>query len=284
MLSGALILPKKDTLKNFFKKRFSRILFPFLFWSVIYFIFNIIEYNDEISKYTTAEWHDYLINQITMGTSFHLWYVYALIGIYMTFPILSKWIVNSSKKEVWYFAFIWAIEIIYNLTWADTYKTDIDLCFFTGYLGYPVLGYLLSSRFTFKLIKPVSLGLFLTGTLITIIATDYCTKANGTFCEDYYSYTSINVIIAAIGFFIFFSQSSFKLTALRPIIDFISKYSFGIYLSHVLVLFYLSEIGISYELINPIIGIPLTTIICLIISLLLTLGISKIPGGKYISG
>jgi surface polysaccharide O-acyltransferase-like enzyme len=36
MLSGALLLNRNDSLKDFLFKRFSRVLIPFLFWSIIY--------------------------------------------------------------------------------------------------------------------------------------------------------------------------------------------------------------------------------------------------------
>jgi surface polysaccharide O-acyltransferase-like enzyme len=36
MLSGALLIGKKDTLLKFFKKRLSRLFIPFLFWVLVY--------------------------------------------------------------------------------------------------------------------------------------------------------------------------------------------------------------------------------------------------------
>ena len=42
MLSGALLIGKKDTLIKFFKKRLSRLFIPFLFWVLVYIIFTSI--------------------------------------------------------------------------------------------------------------------------------------------------------------------------------------------------------------------------------------------------
>jgi len=66
--------------------------------------------------------------------------------------------------------------------------------------------------------------------------------------------------------------------------DLIDKHSYGIYLSHVLVLNYLIMYGIDWDLIHPLIGIPLTTIITLSVSVAIVYLIRKIPFGKYISG
>jgi len=66
--------------------------------------------------------------------------------------------------------------------------------------------------------------------------------------------------------------------------DLIDKHSYGIYLSHILVLNYLIMYGVDWDLIHPLIGIPLTAIITLIGSVASVYLIRKIPFGKYISG
>ena len=40
MLSGALLIGKKDSLSSFFKRRLSRIFIPFIFWWIIYSLFS----------------------------------------------------------------------------------------------------------------------------------------------------------------------------------------------------------------------------------------------------
>ena len=68
--------------------------------------------------------------------------------------------------------------------------------------------------------------------------------------------------------------------------DFASKYNYGIYLSHALVLYFLDDpFGISYKLGMPVLSIPFTALICFVISLLLVWIINKIPFvGKWVSG
>jgi len=68
--------------------------------------------------------------------------------------------------------------------------------------------------------------------------------------------------------------------------DFAGKYNYGIYLSHALVLYFLEDpFGISYKMGAPIFSIPLTALICFVLSLALVWLISKIPfAGKWISG
>src|SRR5437868_2983261 len=41
MVSGALLLGKKETYQSFFKKRFSRLLYPWVTWTLIYLVITI---------------------------------------------------------------------------------------------------------------------------------------------------------------------------------------------------------------------------------------------------
>ncbi|MEW5939263.1 MAG: acyltransferase family protein, partial [Chloroflexota bacterium] len=38
MVSGALLLPRQESLKDFYRKRFNKVIYPFLFWSVLYLL------------------------------------------------------------------------------------------------------------------------------------------------------------------------------------------------------------------------------------------------------
>jgi len=67
--------------------------------------------------------------------------------------------------------------------------------------------------------------------------------------------------------------------------DFAGSYNYGIYLAHALVLYFLDEpFGISYKLCTPAISIPLTALVCFVLSLLLVWVINRLPGGKWVSG
>ena len=44
MVSGALLLPSQETLAEFFRKRFHRVMIPFLVWTVIYLLWKKVFY------------------------------------------------------------------------------------------------------------------------------------------------------------------------------------------------------------------------------------------------
>jgi surface polysaccharide O-acyltransferase-like enzyme len=285
MLTGALLLPKAYEIGAFLKKRFLRIILPFLFWSIVYIIFTYyvkLSPNHEMSTLEIITWS---LDLLRSGTSPHLWYIYMIIGIYLITPIISKWAQNCKENEIIYFLIIWLAALILNQPILERYITDIDVSYFSDFIGYLVLGYYLSVK-TFKYSKPTinraAILLILIGVIITIAGTYYLTNRDGKFNQYFYGYMTLNTVMVSAGIFLFFKNSNNAKSS--KIIDFISKYSYGIYLVHVLVLFYLSKIGIDFSFMNPIFSIPLVTLLCLALSTLIIYGINKLPYGNYISG
>lgn len=288
MLTGVLLLGKKYELNDFLKKRFLRIVLPFLFWSLIYALFSLIIKifggNHEMSFFELVKW---LINKLKNGSSVHLWYIYMIIGIYLFIPILSKWIQNTTEKEIVYFIFIWLFTLFINQPILSKFRLDINLTYFSGFIGYIVLGYYLSIKdFTLskEMIKMISIFLIILGVSITILGTYFLTVKNNSFQEYFYSYSSLNVLIASVGVFIFFKNVKISNLFFTRIITFVSQYSYGVYLVHILVLRLMSVVKINNNFINPIFAIPLVSIICLLISIAIIYVVNKLPLGKYISG
>lgn len=86
MLSGYFLLPMKGGTGAFFKKRFSRIIGPFLFWCVVFAFYFIFYRGDTMADFLTNVAHI----PVNFGTEVgHLWYIYMLIGLYLLIPVLS---------------------------------------------------------------------------------------------------------------------------------------------------------------------------------------------------
>ena len=126
MISGALLLNRDIEIKNFLKKRYVRLCFPFVFYLIIHLLvyypnhFNIFEYN---------------------------WYFWMIICVYLCIPVINKFIQYSNIEEVEYFLLIFFIgSIIYQVFYYFRVSNFINLIFFVAPLGYLVLGYYLSSK------------------------------------------------------------------------------------------------------------------------------------------
>ena len=280
MLSGALLLSKDYELNYFLKKRFWRIIPPLIFWSLIYIFYDNVLVGEK--SFTLINFIKMLIRNVFYGSKFHLWFVYTLLGLYLFIPILRKWIKNSNNNEILYFLIIWFVTIIYSLPYLKIYLPNIPLTNFSGYIGYLVLGYYLSNLTIRKKYLPIIF--IIIGIVITVYGTHYLTHKNNEFSGYFYGYLTPNVLLSSIGVFLILKNSTIKNKAIKNLILFLSNQSFGIYLVHILVLTLLNKIGINWQFLNPIISIPITSIICLIISSLIIYLIRKVKYGNYISG
>ena len=209
-----------------------------------------------------------------------------ILGIYLFIPIISKWVRNSNEKEIQYFLVIWLCTLIFNQPFISKYKINIDLSYFSGYIGYLILGhYLTIKSFDNKpKLEIISILLIVLGFIITFDGTYIVSNSHGKFNDMFYNYLTPNVMFVAIGVFLMMKNYEITNRNIITIFKYISKYSYGIYLVHVLFLGVLSKIGLNWKFIHPLIGIPLTTVICIVLSLGVVYIINKIPYGKYISG
>lgn len=287
MITGSLMLSKDYALNEFIKIKMMRIIIPFIFWSTIYLAYGLISKFFNEGYLTFSSILEYSLNSFVFGSSYHLWYIYMIIGIYLFIPIISKWTKNCSENQILYFLFIWVISIIISQPSIQAYMPKFNLTYFSGFIGYLILGYYLSIKKLneCKNINYFSLFLFLIGNAITIYGTYLLSSNKGHFVGDLYRYLTLNVLMSSVGIFVFFKQvNTTNNKTIALISSLISRFSFGIYLVHVLVLMLLNKIGMSGNFINPVIGIPVTTIICLIISVFIINVLDKLSFSKYIIG
>ncbi|GAB3905301.1 acyltransferase [Mucilaginibacter boryungensis] len=291
MITGALLLGRDDELFSFLKKRLSRVVIPFLFWSLVYIAYAF--YNEDI-PYTTDTWANIkqVLHQLKYGSSYHLWYVYMLIGLYFIIPVLSKFIRHASEKETLYFLAVWLIVMLLGQPYMLRYNPPVDIRYFGGYIGYLVLGYYFANKsFTHKKIA-VWMGLLFMVTVAGITLGTYSLYQhyNG-ISTLLYEPLSWPIVILASAIFLMMRFAQISLPQwLITARDFAGKYNYGIYLSHALFLTLLDApeltgFSLSYKSFNPLFSIPLTALVCFVLSLLLVYVINKLPWiGKYISG
>lgn len=292
MLSGALILRQDKELIPYLKNRFWRIIVPFLFWALVYCIVYVlsiwtkIDGEKAVSTFTEMLKDVFFYKGLFRMQAFHFWYVYMIVGLFLTVPILRKWIKNATKNEVGYFLLLWAISIIFLSPLMATYKPNFDFTFFSGYLGYFVLGYYLSEKeFELKLLnKKILAFVFLILVLFTAYGTYYLTSSQESLNEEFFKYLSPNIVLLSITAFLWLMKFQIKNVRLSKWMQTVNKYSFGIYLVHIIVLRILKNLSIDWTFIHPLVGIPLTACICFVSSFAIIFILNKIPLGKYISG
>jgi surface polysaccharide O-acyltransferase-like enzyme len=286
MISGALLLNREYTLGDFLKRRLSRIVIPFLFWSLIYI--GYMFYNEEIDYsgdvlITIKQ----VLHLLKYGSSYHLWYVYMLIGLYLIIPILSKFVRSATENELLYFIGVWFFIMLIDQPYLSRFKPQLDLRYFEGFIGYLVLGhYLAFKQFTFKYLKAAMWILFFATLGLTTLGTYLLFNHYNGISTLMYEPLSPPIVIISVSIFMIARLSTPKLSPfIIKVRNLIGTYSYGIYLGHAIVLTLLDEQGIKFTWFAPIASIPVTALICFSLALLLVYLVNKIPlVGKWISG
>jgi surface polysaccharide O-acyltransferase-like enzyme len=284
MITGTLLLSQNFTLKDFLKKRVTRILWPFILWSLIYILFNLALNIRDGERSFLNSFGSWLTLQVLNSPAVHLWYVYMIIGLYFFIPIIKPWVESASNNAILYFLGIWSITLAVGQQTLIQTETYFDFRYFGGYLGYLVLGYYISERVAMsRKVQNIGLTALALGFTVTFFGTALITIANGHFSHAFYEYLTINVLSLSIGMFI--TIKSLKVTGdyvvLNKLRRFVSQYGFGIYLSHSLILSVMAHFGLDYSLITPSVGIPICTLICFTVSSIVVYTLDKMPYGRY---
>jgi surface polysaccharide O-acyltransferase-like enzyme len=286
MITGALLLHREYEIGGFLKKRLTRVVVPFLFWSLVYVWYSW--YNEEITFGNDA-WANIkqVLHLLKYGSSYHLWYVYMLIGLYFFIPIIGKFVRNATEKEILYFLIVWFAVMLITQPYLVRFNPSVDMHYFAGFAGYLVLGHYLAFKdFNVTRLRTWMVALFIFSIALITVGTWLLESHPNWPVTMFYEPVNPAVVMLSASVFI-----AVKLTVpkVSPIFirirDFAGGYNYGIYLGHALVLYFLDDLfGISYKLCTPIIAIPLTALICFLISLLLVWIINKLPFGKWVSG
>jgi surface polysaccharide O-acyltransferase-like enzyme len=291
MLSGYLLLGKYKNITDFLTKRFFRIFIPFLLWTIIFMVwgnyFGIIP-----AEKTKPEIIDILKKILTGGAggSGHLWFVYMLLGLYLFSPVVSRWIMHATDQEVKYFLIMWLVTCTIYPYFEKflSIKINFEIRYFSGYLGYFVLGYFLGNlpiNLSSKKVGIIASAVFLISWIITFVGIYFSTVSNNkTYESSLYDYLSPSVIMMSISAFLTF-KNLLNVAVLPALTAQLDKYSYGMYLMHLIPMKTLSrQFYINFKWIHPSIGITtqfiLTTIICYLVIFIL----SKIPKSSWITG
>ncbi len=141
MLSGYLQLRHPMPLPVFLKKRFSRILLPFLFWAVIVYVISVcIHHYPEVTTPREALLQ-FLPRLLTNRINTAYWFVFMLIGLYLVTPVLQAAFqaAPDRKRLLEYCLAVW----VAFMALQDVYPACALISFFPiagKYLGYYLLG------------------------------------------------------------------------------------------------------------------------------------------------
>ena len=290
MLTGFLLLqPQKvnEPIRVFLKKRLLRIGIAFAFWSAVYFAWRIFVYNETLSAGS-------IIQGILTGPYYHFWFIYLIAGLYIATPILRLVVGYGDRRILRYFLVVWflCVAVVPLFQLATGFTVDGYLLVIMGWIGYFVLGVYLPQL---KLKSWLLAGLLLLGVAWTIAGTWVMAFPFHSAGQYYFFLDSltINVILASAALFLLLCRfppdwSGKSHPKLGRLVKAVSVNTLPIYLFQLIILESLEKgffgFRLSLWVLNPIIEIPLATVVTFFITLGLVLVMKRVPVLKKLIG
>lgn len=291
VVSGYLLLPIKESPAEFYLKRIPKIFIPFLIWSIIYLLLPLawggtnsdaIKENGSRLLYTFS-W-----------ASGHLWFIYMLIGVYLIIPIISPWIRDCSKQFEEFFLGVWLFSTLYHflvmhipdrMMLGQTFFSEFSsIYYFSGFLGYAVLGHYIKVHVKWKKETSITIGILLytMGFLMTYFLFAHQLDTAKTLEDLTLSLRSctMNVALMAIGIFLMLKDVDIRNIKIRTAFFEVSKFSFGIYLAHMLILPFINKW--LAEVFSTPVTILLVSLITILLTYLVVKAISYLPKSGYL--
>lgn len=248
MISGYLLLTKEESATTFYRKRFGKVLLPFLIWTIFYSVWYHL-YRDG-SNYASYNWASF-DRHLIQPAYYHMWFLYVLSMFYLLMPLLRRLVnINNSAQLLWavgiWFVSCYLLPIAYSafapLLLSEALRTEISAAllipsFYFLLIGYLYLGCYLGRLSASKNQCIWALAVAATTYLITILGTFSITENNDGKLDEYFYYLSPTIVIYSAACFIamkyLFSQTYGEfLMKHSKLTTVLSSVSFGIYLVH----------------------------------------------------
>lgn len=283
MTTGYLLLSQQENVAVFAKKHFLPVLFSFFFWSTAYALIG----SDALDKGITSQsiWKLFLhiLRSATVG---YFWFFYSLIGLYLFVPILRLIIAKNHITAINYYIILWFL----SFAIAPMIRTFVDMDYgleaplVQRYLGYFLLGYCLGQAQDGERGLLYVLAIFLASILFTFAV--FYFDLPPTDNEDFFrSYMSFNIIGMASSFFLILKWFGKSIgPRLSRVLEIIDQTTFGIYLTHLIILNWMINNAELFGLSPPYqtaLFVPVVTLGAFLTSSIITGLLRKIPIIKY---
>lgn len=314
MVTGALLLPVRQELTQFYRKRLARVAVPFLIWSVIYNLFpwvtgllglpasvinDFFVWGEPTQAFSDALRNVALIPFRFTAYATQMWYVYLLLGIYLYLPFFSAWVRQSTSREQHVFLGLWFVSLFlpYLRQWLGPDLWGVCswnefglLYYFAGFNGYLLLGHYLAQQpvtQSWSKLLAWTIPLFALGYCVTFFGFKAVTAIPGqpeSMVELFYTYCSPNVLFMTLPLFLIARKARIESVGLRRALASLSTCTLGIWMSHYLF------VGPCYGMVE---GWPIPTLLRMIICSCIVLGLTwgfvalvrRLPSvGKWLVG
>lgn len=293
MLSGMMILPKanEESIVRLMIRRVIRMLVVYVVWSAVYSAYNVYVLNNVYAPTKFKTFADGCFSG-----ELHMWYVPMIAGLYLVSPILGFLVKNLNRKWTMYWLagmFVFSSLIPFleklNIEFVSAVISSIngyaDVQFLSGWTLYYVLGYYIQQH---KFTKKEKIIVYAAAVLALIYTFERTILYGMMYGEAYgvLNYEYPNIYLIGIGVIVFFKEEVSRIhcsVRMGKCIEIVSALTFGIYLSHVLVLRILYAVGVNLQIMHTSLSIPLVALVVFVLCAVVTWLVRRIPIiGKYI--
>ncbi|NOR44583.1 MAG: acyltransferase family protein [Candidatus Delongbacteria bacterium] len=245
LISGIVLSLRYDgeySIKTFYKKRINRILVPYIIWSLIYIAIAFIGNSDILATE--------IIFKLFTGTAFyHLWFFFLIFQLYLFFPFYRKFI---KGKSFFVIVFILILQIAFNHYKIGLIENEqLSIVFkrlFLSHIFYFSLGIWIADNIK-KVEKLLSKLNYLSNSflLLVIVWGSYIFSYNWLAINNHFfeqlpmlmiiEKITLPLLYVLIFIALYYFATKISSLKIRNSMEIISRYSFGIYLSHALILF-----------------------------------------------
>ncbi|PIZ87776.1 hypothetical protein COX93_00015 [Candidatus Nomurabacteria bacterium CG_4_10_14_0_2_um_filter_30_12] len=289
ILSGYLNLGKNRTFEEHWMKTKNRILIPLFSFFGIYILFDIFTKRLPWKGFETiVEIYD----RFNINTQSILYFLIIIFFLYILTPFLNLLFSQTKKIQQYFILGFLALGVISAITRFTTFSHE-EYFYNTynnwiSYIGYYLAGYYIKNMFVSTKNYNKILLVFCVSLLITI-AGSFLMLSNKLFISEYFlidnisyfaNYLSINVIIQSLSLFALLIHSSTlaklqKRNWFKKLIKLFAKNSFGIFLTHILIIYFI-DFGVDKFFTNNLtVFLLINTFTTLFFALLLTQLIRK---------
>lgn len=263
MLTGILSLPVVLPMEAFYRKRLPRVLWPFLIWSVIYYLtpwFTGVIGLDKNVVFRLFCWAETDSQALSVGLAnvaripytfnfiaCHMWYIYMLVGLYFYLPVFSAWVERATKRQKEIVLVLWGLSTFLPYFTEFVSRYAFGTCewnsfglfyYFAGFSGYMLLGHYLSLYVHPRpaMAFAVAFVLVATGFAMTLTGYEYILSLPEKTPEQielFWTYNTPNVALMTVGWYLLA-----RLVPVKPgsrvarLLANLTVCGFGIYMVH----------------------------------------------------
>ncbi|QSF22131.1 acyltransferase [Citrobacter freundii] len=282
IISGYFALNEKIvSLKKYYYNRYVAIIIPFLIYAYIHYFmvhFNFGRTDYALSGFFSLSTVTDFLHAVIIGPAFngsmfvslHYWFVYWIIGAYAVAPFVG-YVIQRIESGVR----LKAIAFLLGISWYQLYinryfpaANIIPIPYITdGWFIYFLIGGLLNGL-TLSKYRMYAYVLCIAGYTLTLVLTWVNFNVLGNNQPPYG--IDINMVLCASGLFILFQ--TMRESALTRWIAKSSKHTYGIYLTHVFMMYYVSSFtkaATSSDVINSVLTAVAAFVLALVFSIII---------------